>query len=168
MIKDLEIEKQIKEYFLKFKQIQKPCVEIFLKNNDNAKMYLENILNEIPEWLSCQNIINGIVKDFDLPICKTCGRHIKYFRTFTNKNIDMPIYCSIKCSANDPDYKKQKYESYKKTMMEKYGVVSYAQTPEFKEKFKETSLRHYGVENPSSSLEVKEKRLKTCNEKIWW
>lgn len=72
MNKNINIENQIKEYFSQFKQIQNSCVEKYLNKNKNVKDYLNQILNEEPEWLMVKNIINGILKNFDLEICKTC------------------------------------------------------------------------------------------------
>lgn len=165
MIKDKEIENTIKQYFSKYSQIQSPCVEKFLKNNLHEKEYLENILKEIPEWLSLQNIIVGIVKNFDLPKCKICGKYIKFYRTFQRKNFKLPTYCSSKCFGKDDEKIKIILEKGKISRKQKYGVESYSQTEEFKEKFKNTCLSKYGVENPSQDKNIERKRLKTNNKK---
>ena len=134
-------------------------MEIFLKNNFSIKNYLEEILKEIPEWLTLQNIIVGIVREFDLPKCKICGKYIKYSSTFANKNRNKSSHCSNVCISNDLELSQLKITNSKKTILEKYGVISYFKTTGYKEKLKQTSLERYGVENPSIAKEVKETEI---------
>ena len=64
MIRNESIENQIKDYFSKFKQVQRPCVEKYLNEHKNLKDYLNQILNDTPEWLLITNIIQGIVLEY--------------------------------------------------------------------------------------------------------
>lgn len=56
-------------------------------------------------------------------------------------------------------------ENYKKNFRKKYGVDSFTQMPEYKEKLRETCLKKYGCEHFSQSSECREKFKETCLEK---
>lgn len=64
--------------------------------------------------------------------------------------------------VNCPSRKKA---NRKKTFLERYGVETPSQLPEFIEKRKLTCLEKYGVENPTQCNEVKEKASKKWNSK---
>jgi hypothetical protein len=51
------------------------------------------------------------------------------------------------------------------TNLKLYGVKSYSETEDFKNKFKKTCLEKYGVENPNMLKDFREKTKKTCLEK---
>jgi hypothetical protein len=51
------------------------------------------------------------------------------------------------------------------TNLKLYGVKSYSETQDFKNKFKKTCLEKYGVENPNMLKDFREKTKKTCLEK---
>jgi len=53
------------------------------------------------------------------------------------------------------------YNKIREANLNKYGVESTFQVPEFREKRLQTFLNKYGVDNPSKSLKVKEKRKQT-------
>jgi hypothetical protein len=55
--------------------------------------------------------------------------------------------------------------NYKKTCLEKYGVVNVFQLEIIKEKIIETNLVKYGVENPTYSNEIRQKTKQKCFEK---
>lgn len=150
-----EIENQIKEYFSKFTQIQRQCVKIFLDKNPKIEQYLNDFLSAIPEWLNIQNIIAGIVKDFDLPKCKICGKIIKYKRTMYRK---LPQYCSSKCSNSDINIKQKISDKVVSTCMQRYGVRSTSSIPEIVEKQKKTALKNGS--HKKAVLKIKETLLK--------
>jgi len=66
-------------------------------------------------------------------------------------------YCSIKCSASDPELKQIK----ENTCIKLYGAKSYLSTKEKKEKSKATSLLKYGVDSPNKSEDIKKKQKET-------
>jgi hypothetical protein len=51
------------------------------------------------------------------------------------------------------------------TNLKLYGVKSYSETKEFKDKYKKTCLEKYGVENPNMLKDFREKTKNTCLEK---
>jgi hypothetical protein len=51
------------------------------------------------------------------------------------------------------------------TNLKIYGVKSYSETEDFKNKFKKTCLEKYGVENPNMLKDFREKTKKTCLKK---
>ena len=163
MIRNENIENQIKEYFSKFKQIQRPCVEKYLNEHKNIIDYLNQILNDTPEWLLIINIIQGILKNFDLETCKICGKKIKYHRSILFGKTQ--TYCSKKCSMNDPEVFKKVVFKSKETMLKKYGVEHQSQLKEVQEKIKKTCLKKYGVKHSSQLKEIKEKTKNTCLKK---
>jgi hypothetical protein len=80
-------------------------------------------------------------------ICK-CGKE-------NNKEFSW-VYKKSKFNCIDC-INKQKYETYKKTNLEKYGVDNLSKLQYIKDKKKETTLKNFGVEYPGQSLKVKEK-----------
>ena len=52
-----------------------------------------------------------------------------------------------------------------KTALEKYGVTSFSQTEEFKEKNVKTCIEKYGFSNPNKLKKIREKIKETCLEK---
>jgi len=87
-------------------------------------------------------------------ICDICGVENvlsinKYWRNFERGGYN--FYSCFKC-------KNRKKEM---TSLKIYGVKSFSQTDEFKEKFKETSLKNYGVDNPNKNKDVRDKIKKT-------
>lgn len=65
----------IKEYFKKYKQIQKIQVQKFFNLYPNIKNYVNNILINDSNWINLTNIINGIVKNKPLKLCKVCRKY---------------------------------------------------------------------------------------------
>jgi hypothetical protein len=88
--------------------------------------------------------------------CDICGDVKKgHYKTYKKSILfDGLFYCS-KCSI----IKKRK------SIKEKYGVESYTETKEFKEKSKKTCLEKYGHEFYQNSEEYKQKVSETCLEK---
>lgn len=56
-------------------------------------------------------------------------------------------------------------DKIRNTNLERYGVTSYFNTSEYKEKTIDTSLKKYGVDNPNKSEIIKNKIRKTCLDK---
>lgn len=107
------------------------------------------------------------------PICY-CGNDVK-FDSFTKGYHE---YCSVKCSSNSIEKKKNientcmiKYgvknigeitrNKAVSTMIEKYGS-HISKTEQYKEKFKKTSIENYGVDHPFKSDTVIELIKDTC------
>lgn len=59
----------------------------------------------------------------------------------------------------------EQIQKWENTMMIKYGVKTYTQTPEYHERFKKHCLEKYGVDNPFKSENIKEKIKSTKLEK---
>ena len=78
--------------------------------------------------------------------CDVCNKkkEIKYYLYKKNFDNGQLYCCSLKCST-----KKTKINNLKK-----YGVESFFQTNDFKEKYKKTSMSRYGVENPSQDEKI--------------
>jgi hypothetical protein len=91
----------------------------------------------------------------DLPKCPTCGAPLK------KKGSKFLKYCSIKCSANNPETKRNRQE----TCLKKYGTLHHLQNKTILNKQKETNLKRFGQANVSSLDKVKQKRKTTCKEK---
>jgi hypothetical protein len=84
-------------------------------------------------------------------ICK-CGKENS--KIFTSAHLQGGFKCK-ECTN------KQRYETYKRNNLEKYGVENLFQLKDIKEKLKQTNLEKYGVENPSQNKEIKEKKIQT-------
>jgi len=98
-------------------------------------------------------------KSFIEIICKTCNKKFK-----TRKK-HPKIFCSIKCSNSNIDKNKKMVESFKKTMVEKYGVNNPNKLKIVRDKIKKTNLERYGVESYSQTNEYAGKFKKTMNKK---
>ena len=68
---------------------EKPC-----RDRLDIKKYLEDILKDIPEYLTTQNLLSAIKNDVELKHCKTFGKLLDYKQTFFWKR----EYCSHSCS----------------------------------------------------------------------
>ena len=105
------------------------------------------------------------------PYCKTCNKPINSFKDHSYYLRD---YCSIGCRNKNKDLIKKT----KETFIKKYGVESYTETEDFKEKqknflknekkkkerhekIKKTLLQKYGVDNPMKIDDFKEKANQT-------
>ena len=126
---------------------------------DFLKAYYADSSVPIAARLYC--IINGIS---EMPKCKVCGKPVR-FDVVKRRFAD---WCSISCSASDPDTvkkandakannKSSTKEKMRKTCIEKYGVDSYFKSDEFKNKAKKTFIEKYGVDSASKLKAVIDK-----------
>lgn len=105
--------------------------------------------------------------------CKICNNKTKFLSLYRGYR----IYCSKKCSNNDPNLTNKKLEQYKITCLEKYGFDSSSKSEEVKlktsksrslldkniinEKMRNTCLERFGVDNASKSDIIKKKKIET-------
>ena len=161
---------------------------------DVYKWILEStgFLND-PFWelaTKCYCILNGLTSIDQFPKCLTDGKFIKqniYSITVGFKK----HYCSAKCRANNPEFKKRmaeqrckKYgnifgpvEKIKKTKLERYGDENYHNSEkasytrknfsaerkdEIEQKKRQTWNKKYGVDNPMKNADVQKRQQETC------
>ncbi|MFW6233611.1 MAG: DUF7487 domain-containing protein, partial [Nanoarchaeota archaeon] len=111
-----------------------------LKLNSSAIRF--NKIERIKEFLEKIDIGDSLIEKLYLfynevdkkPLCKECGKELK----FISFNKGYNSYCSAKCSGKQS----------KKAIQEKYGVENVFQLDDIKEKIKKTNLEKYGQENP--------------------
>ena len=176
MIKNEEIDKQIKKLFFTHKEKLKPQYKSLLNKYDLTNY----VINRYDDSSSIIESLNRIYYHIEIrPVCKHCGAPVKYYKL--NKFSD---FCSVKCAMNSEEVKhrckdllQKKYgvdnvyqlESVKnkirETNLERYGEDNYVKTNEYKECSKQTCLNKYGVEHASQTSEFKEKVKKTNNKK---
>jgi hypothetical protein len=112
-------------------------------------------------------IVNDIV---DLPKC-TNGNYTKfgtyyndgYLKTCSNR-IVCGCYLKIRqeiISNQSVEVRKKRSATYKKTMMERYGVINGFQAESIKKKSRATNLLKYGVEYVAQSPDIQDKVKKT-------
>ena len=137
--------------------------------DDDVIYYIENVMN-IPFRTIFHLWKENIYK---IPTCQTCGKPIF---DFYKRDV---VYCSTKCIN-----KKLSYKKAQETWKIKYGVDSYTQTLEFKNKIheqnlirseldkqkiidirKNTNLIKYGVESYAKTEECKDKIRRTSLER---
>ncbi len=102
--------------------------------------------------LSCVEYYDRFLRSETEGVC-ICGNDTRFVSIVEGYR----KYCSIKCSALDPDTVKKR----KLTTLEKYGVESTNQLQSVKDKKKQSCIAHFGVENPFHSEIVKDKSRKT-------
>lgn len=170
-------------------------INIFItKRNQLAKNYtrlswLEKhkdiynyLINRYDDSMSIQETIYRIVNNIEKrPVCKTCGKPIKFdcysrgFRTFcsntscimNSKDVQNKIKNTLRerYGVEHQMHLKSVKDKIKQTCLEKYGVSSYTKTDEYLQKTKQTNLQKYGVEYLGQSDEVKQKSINTCLKK---
>jgi hypothetical protein len=91
-----------------------------------------------------------------IPICKICGKPLP---VATNLLKFYSEYCSAKCRANDPLYKKYMENVFEK----KYGngIRHNFMIPSVREKAQATLKRHYGNNHPFKNPEIVQKKRNT-------
>ncbi len=102
------------------------------------------------------------IKQQNEGICPICGKPT----TFRGLKIGYTKYCSVKCSQNDPVVREKVSTTYKKTMLDKYGVENPQQIQYVKEKTKQTCLERYGSEYAIASKPIKYKISNTQKSKL--
>ena len=76
---------------------------------------------------------------------------------FISINKGYKTFCCVKCAQNNSEVRNKVKNTYKKTMITKYGVENPQQIQAVKDKTKQTCLDRYGSEYAISSNIVKEK-----------
>lgn len=71
------------------------------------------------------------------------------------------VFCSKKCSANNPENKKFKSDRYREEMLKHYGVTNTWARPETKTKIRETNISRYGATSHTKNETVKSKIRRT-------
>ena len=85
----------------------------------------------LPESASATQRIWHVLNDTNkVPKCKNCNKNTKWIPSY--KPPQYSQYCSSLCASASDDTKQKRID----TLQEKYGVVSYSQTDEFKEQQK--------------------------------
>lgn len=122
----------------------------------------------------------------EIPTCKLCGKKVN----FHSISKGYYQYCSLKCSSKDTS--ENRVESIRKsqgenafkiktpltkerqqiandrrkqTTLDRYGVESYMQTPEFRQSISNAAMEQYGVEYFTRAKEVQEQTKQTCIER---
>ena len=137
----------------------------------NILHYINSKFNDSKSLIESINRIKYNIKD--RPICKYCGKEVKYI----SKNI-YKTYCSVKCMSNDTrDIVKEKFNEHPKyikdqisqkrkdTCLKRYGVEYVLQDKSIRKRIQNTCLEKYGVINGGASKQAKDKIKKTCLEK---
>ncbi len=78
MKRNTEFDTIIKEYFISFKTVINSSVKKFCKDNPIISKYLDDWLDEYPEFGTKINIITSILKNLELSKCKICGKLMKF------------------------------------------------------------------------------------------
>lgn len=159
MILDKEVEVNITGNIIKYYK------ELGYEPKCNTKMLVD--IKHLPTN-------SGVKINVSCDICG-CFRIVKY-QNYNNQFNKGGYYCCVDCGRNkiketciskygfDNPMKsyiiKNKKES---TNIEKYGVVSYSKTIEYKDKFKNTCMNRYGFDNPMKSSTIKNKLIDTLN-----
>ena len=155
------------------------------KRTSNLTRYKPSIYYELVEWTNflpesssaTQRLYHVDHDLFEIPNCSNekCNNKVRWFKEYKPQRY--ADFCSTKCAASD----KTTSEKKRKTCQEKYGVNSYSQTDEFKNKIKsidsetwkkayerrkQTNVERYGTENAHLTEEAKAKREKTNLERF--
>lgn len=164
-------EKEILDYFIDKKRnaiisarINKKNME---KNVPHYKKFLEERFKDF-RGDYCESIYRLVNNIETIPICKCCGKKLKYHGFKENS---YGVWCSNKCQLSDIDFiikresnytdedKIRRKEKMKKTCLERYGDEYYNN----KEKVKETCLKKYGAETPLNKNSLCRKKWESEN-----
>jgi hypothetical protein len=108
----------------------------------------------------CKNSFDRDFRNMVKYMIFTCSECIKM-----NKYDKYKKTCLERYGVENSMHNEIMKEKCKNTILEKYGVERFSQTQECKDKIKQTCLEKYNVEYASQTLENKEKCKKTCIEK---
>ena len=142
----------IKEHFSKKQVIQ---TRSFYLLTDEVKKELQEEVDRIPEYENIRNLIYCIAKGVELKHCPTCGKLMKFSKSYVLAS--KTTYCCKKCMDSSPEV----MEHRRATMMARYGVFNAMQSKEVREKSKKTNLIKYGVDNPAKNKAIKDKIAET-------
>jgi len=185
------------DFYFKFMNYDKVLIKIFFiddwhfnksnlekykthyKKKDKYKNVIEYIENRYTDSLSFKETLYRIKNNIDKrPVCKECGKPVE----FVGKSpILFRVFCCNKCSANNKDTIKKKWESdlknhngkigwiesnkskdkinnRKKTLIDKFGSLENA-NKEIYERVKETKLKKYGNPNYTNYEKVHKTKL---------
>lgn len=115
---------------------------------------------ELP-WISSESEYHHCKQNDikSVPLCR-CGAGLKYI----SKNYSK--YCSPKCCNSDPALGKQKLETCKSVMKEKYGVEFASQVHGAMDKRRQNWLEKYGTPHIINLPEIQEKRRETWRKNL--
>ena len=129
--------------------------EVLVRNNGRIKTHYKNLgLDVSNEYIVVPiGILTKGSHSIVSCLCDICGSNKEMsYKTYVNHTKYDGIYYCIDCSL----IKKEK------VLIERYGVKSYTQTSDFKEKSKKTCLSKYGYEFYQNSSLYKEQIVETC------
>lgn len=118
-------------------------------------------LNTDDVWRAVNHIVNKLP---DVPRCKVCDDPLAYRRGY-------PVYCSAKCRADCPEYKKV----LKGAIFEKYGVtcgldlggrergIKNAHSVDARKNRDSTNLKKFGTKNQIRSVQTQKKVQSSIN-----
>ena len=139
------------------------CAKKAILKNETLKNWIFSSTSKLSDSYSIKTRIVWILFGLtDFPLCDNEKCNNKILRDVDNiyngyeANSGLK-YCCHKCSVSSEANK----ELHKKTCFERYGVESYTQTDECKQKTVATSLKKYGTINPGCSAQALEKIRQT-------
>lgn len=179
------ISEQLQPYFIHYNEqtIKKLLKQFSHEEIINSTSHILPIITDKDIKERIYIILNNIIQ---LPTCKLCGNKVN-FHSITKGYYK---YCSLKCSSKDTS--KNRVESIRKsqgenafkiktpltkerqqiandrrkqTTLDRYGVESYMQTPEFRQSISNAAMEQYGVEYFTRAKEVQEQTKQTCIER---
>jgi hypothetical protein len=136
-------------------ELEKEILDKVLWSERVIKKYvylLDNIINFNSNFKICkfpQKVYNYYYNITINPVCKSCGKDVKFF------NRSYSIFCSNICSTSDSDINKKRQDTFKKTMLDTYGVESSFSIPGIRDKIIKTFNENYGVDVPATLDSVK-------------
>jgi hypothetical protein len=111
--------------------------------------------------------LGGHCESWNSGLTKDTNSSIKRQSEYMMKNNPMNDNKVVERMLSHPNSKwtrkriQSRSDSYKKTMLKKYGVSNYFKTSEFREKSETTCLKKYGVRNAQQNTEVHQKNIKS-------
>lgn len=176
---------QLKPYFINH---NKWSTKKVLQDFTYSDIYYstKHLLPEIKEKDFKERIYIILYNIIEIPTCKLCGNKVN----FHSISKGYYQYCSLKCSSKalSKDRVQLMYDRYgenafkiktpltkekqqeanekrKQTTLERYGVESYMQTPEFRQSISDAAMEQYGTEYFTQAKEVQAKTKQTCLER---
>lgn len=146
------------------------CKSVLFKENEGLKEYIETRFSDTQDTSEVLYRIKNSIEGPKSCIC--CGKPTR----FSKSKKKYGLYCSAKCQNSDPNkikktakIKEERYgdpnynnmQKQQKTCLKKYGVLSFSQTQDFKEKIKRSNLEKYGCEYTLQNKEVQQKSKQT-------
>lgn len=152
-----------KKRVLAYSPIVKTAYHVFLKENDDIRIFCESLLKKMPHVFSSVNeVLKTVFYNLKIPKCKICKKRLNY-RAYIHLKAGKTVHtCSKECRKK---YVPITIQTRGETLLKKYGVFNISSLQSIKDIKSKKAFERYGTNCVFQSEEIKNKIRKTCLKK---